>query len=495
VLLIAIFVLMLVSIVAIALILSAGTESALTSNYRSSAGVYYAAVAGLEEARGRLLPKNPDYFNKSDALFLPTGGATFPLNWVRYITNPSASDGGVVNPLDPAGPYFDAEYQQDSFPATPITSGTLNVRTLASISGTNAAGIPGPLFKWVRINAVTENSLNIQVDSGNPNDGTTPLYYDYAHVDSHGVLRPSLIVSATPPGSAVQALQITALAVLPNGSKKLLQYLVAPVPVKLPPLLAALTLSGSTGDPAAFHQPNGNSQYAVDGRDHDCLGNLVAAPGAPKVPAIGVFPGTNIAGMKTGIPSGNRPKYMGLNPAPDVEDISALFDPNLQQPSQLDALAQSIIPYRDALVPAGSNSTQISYLTSLGMSATNPLVVVANGDLDITSWSHDGYGLLLVTGTFTYDPDTNWYGIVLVIGKGIVSGDHQQYKVINGAMVVAKTRDAFGALLPDSGGLGGASVVYADSMQGTGVSYSTCSIQKATPPGNFQVLSFHEIPQ
>jgi hypothetical protein len=492
VLLIAIFVLMLVSIVAIALILSAGTESALTSNYRSSAGVYYAAVAGLEEARGRLLPKNPDYFNKSDASFLPTGGAQFPLNWVRYITNPSASD-GVVNPQDTASPYFDSEYQKDSYPATAITSGTLNVRKLGSISGTNAAGIAGPLFKWVRINAVTEMSLNIQVDSGNPNDGTTPLYYDYAHVDSHGVLRPSLIVSASPPPTAVQALQITALAVLPNGSKKLLQYLVAPVPVKLPPLLAALTLSGSTGHAAAFHQPNGNSQYAVTGLDHDCLGNVVA--GGAKIPAIGVFPGTDIAGMKSGIPSGNRSKYTGINPAPDVEDISGLFDPNLQQPSQLDALAQNIMQYKDATVPAGSSSTQTSFLTSLGMSATNPLVVVANGDLDITNWSHDGYGLLLVTGKFTYDPDTNWYGIVLVIGKGAVDGDHQQYKTINGAMVVAKTRDTYGTLLPDSGGLGGASVVFDDSMQGAGVAYSTCSIQKATPPANFQVLSFHEIPQ
>jgi hypothetical protein len=493
VLLIAIFVLMLVSIVAIALILSAGTESALTSNYRSSAGVYYAAVAGLEEARGRLLPKNPDYFNKSDASFLPTGGATFPLNWVRYITNPSASD-GVVNPQDTASPYFDSEYQQDSYPATAITSGTLNVRTLASISGTNAAGIPGPLFKWVRINAVTEKSLNIQVDSGNPNDGTTPLYYDYAHVDSSLKLRPSLIVPAgTPPGTAVQALQVTALAVLPNGSRKLLQYLVAPVPVKLPPLLAALTLSGSPGQHAAFHQPNGNAQYAVDGRDHDCLGNVIAS--GATVAAIGVFQNSDKALAVGGIPSGNRSKYMGLSAAPDVEDISGLFDPNLQKPSQLDALAQSIIPYRDAMVPAGSNSTQISFLTSLGMSTTNPLVVVANGDLDITNWSHDGYGLLLVTGTFTYDPDTNWYGIVLVIGKGAVGGDHQQYKVINGAMLVAKTRDTYGVLLPDSGGLGGASVVYDDSMQGAGVAYSTCSIQKVIPPANYQVLSFHEIPQ
>ena len=53
-LLISIFVVLLISIVAIALIVSSGTESALAGNYRSATAVYYAALAGLEEGRGRL---------------------------------------------------------------------------------------------------------------------------------------------------------------------------------------------------------------------------------------------------------------------------------------------------------------------------------------------------------------------------------------------------------------------------------------------------------
>jgi len=47
-LLTAIFILLLIGVVAIALIVSSGTESALAGNYRSSAGVYYAALAGVE---------------------------------------------------------------------------------------------------------------------------------------------------------------------------------------------------------------------------------------------------------------------------------------------------------------------------------------------------------------------------------------------------------------------------------------------------------------
>src|SRR5271156_755551 len=83
-LLIAIFVLLLISVVAIALLVSSGTETALGTNYRTSSTVYYAAMAGLEEARGRLLPKNPTYFGNTNSGFIPT---PLPLGYTRYVTN------------------------------------------------------------------------------------------------------------------------------------------------------------------------------------------------------------------------------------------------------------------------------------------------------------------------------------------------------------------------------------------------------------------------
>src|ERR1700719_1406403 len=80
-LLIAIFVLLLISVVAIALLVSSGTETALGANYRTSSTVYYAALACLEEARGRLLPKNPNPFSPAD---IPT---PFPLGQTLYVIN------------------------------------------------------------------------------------------------------------------------------------------------------------------------------------------------------------------------------------------------------------------------------------------------------------------------------------------------------------------------------------------------------------------------
>src|SRR5258708_18424473 len=88
-LLIAIFSLMLISVVAIALIVSSGTDSALASNYRTSASAYYASLAGIEEARGRLLLTN------ANCIPLPTHAnctaqpaSPMPLTQVLYIINP-----------------------------------------------------------------------------------------------------------------------------------------------------------------------------------------------------------------------------------------------------------------------------------------------------------------------------------------------------------------------------------------------------------------------
>src|ERR1700724_3216820 len=113
--------LLLISVVAISLIIAAGMETSLSGNYRSSTGAYYAARAGLEEGRGRLLPRNPDYFNATSPAFIPP---TLTLQEVRYVTNPSGAENVLAS-------YPDLEYD------TEFGSGALGgatVMTIASIS-------------------------------------------------------------------------------------------------------------------------------------------------------------------------------------------------------------------------------------------------------------------------------------------------------------------------------------------------------------------------
>jgi len=110
-LLISIFVLLLISVVAIALIVSSGTESALAGNYRSSTGVYNAAIAGLEEVRARLRPSTPISFKNTDPAFLPSGGASLVPCAPVYMINPLGGEN--VTPWVPGSTYADTEFNQE----------------------------------------------------------------------------------------------------------------------------------------------------------------------------------------------------------------------------------------------------------------------------------------------------------------------------------------------------------------------------------------------
>src|SRR5260370_2558940 len=85
---IAIFVLLLISVIAISLIVASGSESSLAGNYRSSASSFFAGTAGLEEPRARLLPGNQDYFNNTAAGFIPNA-APLPISALHYILHPA----------------------------------------------------------------------------------------------------------------------------------------------------------------------------------------------------------------------------------------------------------------------------------------------------------------------------------------------------------------------------------------------------------------------
>jgi len=480
-LLIAIFVLLLISVVAIALLVSSGTETALGANYRASSTVYYAALAGLEEARGRLLPRNPSSLVPAT---MPPGTIMTP-NQTIYIVNPSS--GETVAPWDRSNVYYDHEYYKEFG----VEASSATWQSTPSVWVGNA--YPGPLYKWVRINAATEQSIHTDVDNDGTTDPSPTLSYDPAHVDLNGNPWPSLIVSASPPSTAVQALEITALASLPNGSKKVLQYLVAPQAVSLA-FPAALTLDGFSD---AYAGPNHNF-FQIAGQDSSG-GCGATMPGL--VPAIGVPDASDVNTVIGGIPTSptnETNNYTGTGPAPSVAQVG--LAPNLQTVKGLNQLAQTIIQNADAVIAGPANQANLPS----SMSSTNPMTVAIAGDPGVPSQGNfsltggfTGYGLLLVTGNFTYTPDSNWNGIVLVIGQGTVatingSNGGGQF---NGAMLIAKTLDSSGNLLP---GPNPGSATFNDSTTsfvGRGYFYNCSWIQAAEAPLTYKVLSFHEIPQ
>lgn len=491
-LLIAIFVLLLISVVAIALLVSSGTETALGANYRASSTVYYAALAGLEEARGRLLSKNPNYFGLS---VIPT---VLPVGQVVYVINRLPTE-STIQPWSSGDPYYDNEYSSE-FGAPPSSW-----QSVYSVWDNNIQGNPGPLYKWVRINAATEASLYIDVNQSGSYNTTRPLYYDPAHVDSHGNPWPSLISTSSPPSTAVQALEITALAQLPNGSKKILQYLVAPSAVSLN-FPAALTLDGNDiGDPGKpglpFSVPDG-AGFFVNGNDQFSTPNGCTPPWHNKVYGIGYTNNdSSYSNILAAIQSSNHGNYLGYGAAdPNVNPVGTgappgpSLSPNLLTVSGLDSLVTTISQNADVPLTGPVNQSALPATMSL----TNPMTIAVQGDLDLSGWSGTGYGILLVTGTFTYDPNVTWNGIVLVIGKGILNAGYEGAGTpgqINGAVLVARTLDQSGNPLPLSSPSMSPSFNYIPADSSLGISYSSCWVQYVQSPLRYQVLSFHEIPQ
>src|SRR5215475_10442574 len=272
-LLLSIFVLLLVCVVGIAMMAASGSETSLSGNYRSSTAVYYAALSGLEEGRGRLLPRNPNYLG---AGLLPS---PLPLGHVIYIRNPLPGD--AVTTIDPRNlgnpaTFPDTEYQNEF----PLQNPPSNVQYAASAPTiTSPANTPNPPYKWVRINALTENAL--QIDVNYTSGGATFNKNQLVYFDGSNLTR-----SVTPN----QAFGVTALAALPDGSQKLLQYVVGPSTLQVP-IAAAVTLAGpgTVGSVISFNPPSSATSYHINGRDQQGSGALACGSTQPDLPAVGVY--------------------------------------------------------------------------------------------------------------------------------------------------------------------------------------------------------------
>jgi hypothetical protein len=483
-LLIAIFALMLISVVGIALLVSTGTDSALAGNYRNSTGAYYAALAGLAEAKARLLPQN----HPLPGFPVPNGGSV-DVHQVVYILNPRA--GEAVNPTDPSNPYYDREY------ATEFAWGLGGVTVQTTASMSSVAGLPAQFYKWVRVNPVTEAALHLDVDGQGANDQSTPLFST-----GMGLNRTS---------TGAEAFEITAFAVMPDKSAKILQYVAVSGASAASPNLSSAA-AGPLGYPAGLtllgssvqYTGPGNGNFYIRGQDQCGTNTLTPAIGFAN---SGDAVGSSLTNIQAGAtPSSNYQGAPAQAPGPppvpsnqSIADVTNWIQPSWLTPSGLDAVVQDITRSADVVINGNASGSTISSQAA-SMSASNPMIIVVNGDLNLNAWHNSGYGLLLVTGTLYYDPDATWEGLVLVIGQGDFVSTKHGTGGIDGAVLVAKTRDSAGNLLP-SLGAASFSQTGGGANSGRGINYSSCWISgQPGSPGAlgllpYKVLSFREITQ
>src|SRR5712692_2042997 len=164
----ALFALLIVTALALGMMYLADTETSINGNYRDDQAAFYAARAGLEEARDRMRSNAGSGISISGNLPTALPGAA---NGVLYILNPSG--GESVSPWTPttgssANKYFDDEICLEvncSGGQVPPTSGWYITPTLSASS--SYASNPVLPYKWMRLNLKTNRSAA----------GTASTYY------------------------------------------------------------------------------------------------------------------------------------------------------------------------------------------------------------------------------------------------------------------------------------------------------------------------------
>src|SRR5438876_3041460 len=159
---IALFALLLLSVVGLGMMYSTNMETSINGNYRDKQEAFYAALAGLQEGRDRIQPAWGD-------IPVPTALPATSFQNVIYIL----SDASTVKPWDPTKKYFDTELCQEKVmglsgtsgvPCTTIASGSTWYKTYDHSLG-GIWNLPNPLdLKWVRISVKGNNMTPVPVN-------------------------------------------------------------------------------------------------------------------------------------------------------------------------------------------------------------------------------------------------------------------------------------------------------------------------------------------
>ncbi|HUS18862.1 MAG TPA: hypothetical protein VMZ25_04385, partial [Terriglobales bacterium] len=235
----AIFALMLLTAIAAGFVFMANTETSINANYRTAQQAYFAARAGLEEARARI--------STVGNITPPSGMPNTSNAQVIYILNPTGSE--AVEPWNTSNAYFDDALCKSNYEAFALTNtagiscaavaptGTAWYRTETSaLPGQGTASAFG--VKWTRValkaNLSTspkaaDGSFPFAVSSASTND--LPVCWD----GNNQILLPTGYTNCVtgPTTSSPEyrpVYMLTALAVMPSGSRRLLSMEVADDP-------------------------------------------------------------------------------------------------------------------------------------------------------------------------------------------------------------------------------------------------------------------------
>jgi Tfp pilus assembly protein PilX len=381
-LLLAVIIILILSGLAISLVLLTDSQVRMGQTAQGQGRVFFAALGGLEEARGRMNGSAPDTITPS----LPSSTTQ-----VLYIVNSTSSD--PVQPTNLSSPYYDSEYSTE-FPGGFASATVSTLNSDQPGAGTSTA-IP---YKWVRITLMTEASTNTDINQ----DGVlsqTPIYWNGTQQT----------LSST---NATLVYVLTALAVDSTKVMKMLQTEVAGAaggafsPIATLASAGSATFSGRvlSGGSHGSSPPN----IIISGNDSNTGSGGCSAPVAP-------LPGISAAGSITSSATtitGNPAMQAFLAPFP--LPVATLISEYQTSATLITSVDPNHVTFSGTSYTA--TGTTLGTQPSGGNSGTAQ-IVYADQPLTITGTGNTGYGLLLVNGNLSVSGNLNYQGVIIANGQ------------------------------------------------------------------------------
>jgi hypothetical protein len=376
-LLIALLIIASLTAFSLSLVLFTQSETLLSGTIASQSQAYYAALAGLEEARGRLNPGAPDQI-------LAVAPQPPQTNQVLYLLNSSPQN--PVQPTNPSSPYYDYEYAQE-FPGG---FGAAQPPALVASDQPGAGTSYVIPYKWVRITLKTEYASKTDVNQDGILNSTTPINWNGTNQD---------LATSMPSGMPVYML--TALAQEPNGIRKMLQEEVVATPPLVP--AAGVETAGSATLTGLWRRWHRSANLSLDGMD---------ACGGPSVPGIAAGSTITTSGL------------MNIQGTPPEQPSTSLTPPQTAANIIQSLLPQAVPilnvdPNQVTLTAGGASlvGTNVTLGQLPGPSGSGqPVVVYADRSLEISGSTSTGYGILLVNGNLSITGGFNYQGVIVANG-------------------------------------------------------------------------------
>lgn len=395
-LLIALLVIVLLSAFAFSMVALTTSQLQLGKTIQTQTQVYYAALAGLEEARGRLEPAAPDALSGNS---LPTA-----VNQVAYLVNGAMQD--PVQPTNPASPYYDIEYARE------FSGGLTGASVLTPVSSDQpgAGTVSAIPYKWVRITLKTEYSSGQDVDQDGTLNNTLPVYWDGAHQNVTG--------------TGVPVYKLTALAVDASGIRQMAQAEVAGR-VSSYSALAGLATGGAATLTGLAGRKGSTPNLVVDGND-----TVNTTPcGTAGVPGL-VTVGTASISMATvnGIPAPVQQVIsLPSSPAAFINSLRGGATPILNAAPTHVSLVSGGTGYVGTDVVLGTQPS--------GTTPAQPAIVYSDKPLAISGTGSTGDGILLVSGNLSITGGFNYRGLIVVDGTATLASNSTGSIQIQGSVI------------------------------------------------------------